>query len=79
MQVLSIKELTRLTRIELTDLYVRITNALPDMPEGSANRQNRAHQPAQDPQRAGAARFDRVRGSKNPAGANRQGSCLGFL
>jgi hypothetical protein len=23
----------------LTDLYVRITNALPDMPEGSANRQ----------------------------------------
>ncbi len=29
----------RLTRIELTDLLVRITNALPDMPEGSANRQ----------------------------------------
>ena len=29
----------RLTRVELTDLYVRITNALPDMPEGSQNRQ----------------------------------------
>jgi hypothetical protein len=39
MQVLSINELMRLTRIELTDLYVRITDALPDMPEGSENRQ----------------------------------------
>jgi hypothetical protein len=39
MQVLSINELMRLTRIELTDLYVRITNPLPDMPEGSENRQ----------------------------------------
>ena len=39
MRVLSIKELMRLTRIELTDLLVRITNALLDMPEGSANRQ----------------------------------------
>ena len=39
MRVLSIKELMRLTRIELTDLYVRITNALTDMPEGSENRQ----------------------------------------
>ena len=39
MRVLSIKELMRLTRIELTDLYVRISNALPDMPEGSENRQ----------------------------------------
>jgi len=28
-----------LTRIELIDLLVRITNALPDMPEGSASRQ----------------------------------------
>jgi len=33
--VLTINELMRLTRIELTDLYVRITGALPDMPEGS--------------------------------------------
>ena len=40
MRVLSIKELMRLTRIELTDLLVRITNALPDLPEGSAERQN---------------------------------------
>ena len=39
MRVLSIKELMRLTRLELTDLYVRISNALPDMPEGSQNRQ----------------------------------------
>jgi len=39
MRVLSIKELMRLTRIELTDLYVRITGALPDMPEGSENGQ----------------------------------------
>jgi hypothetical protein len=29
----------RLTRVELIDLYVRITNALPDMPEGSESRQ----------------------------------------
>ena len=28
-----------ITRIELTDLYVRISNALPDMSEGSENRQ----------------------------------------
>ena len=39
MRVLTINQLMRLTRIELTDLYVRITNALPDMPEGSQNRQ----------------------------------------
>jgi hypothetical protein len=39
MRVLSIKELMRLTRVQLIDLYVRITNALPDMPEGSENRQ----------------------------------------
>ena len=39
MRVLSIRELMRLTRIELLDLYVRISNALPDMPEGSENRQ----------------------------------------
>jgi hypothetical protein len=37
MRVLSIKELMRLTRIELIDLSVRITHALPNMPEGSAN------------------------------------------
>ena len=39
MGVLTINELMRLTRIELIDLLVRITNALPDMPEGSDNRQ----------------------------------------
>ncbi len=39
MRVLSIRKLMRLTRIELTDLYVRMSNALPDMPEGSENRQ----------------------------------------
>jgi hypothetical protein len=33
-------ELMRLTRIELTDLLLRITNALPDLPEGSVERQN---------------------------------------
>jgi hypothetical protein len=36
MRVLAIK-LMRLTRIELIDLLVRITNMLRDMPEGSAN------------------------------------------
>jgi hypothetical protein len=40
MRVLSIIELMRLTRIELTDFYVRITNALPDLPEGSIEKQN---------------------------------------
>lgn len=39
MRVLSIKELMRLTRIELIDLLVPITQTLPDMPEGWANRQ----------------------------------------
>ena len=40
MRVLTLSELMRLTRIELTDLLVRITHALPDFPEGSAERQN---------------------------------------
>jgi hypothetical protein len=40
MRVLTIIELMRLTRIELTDLLIRITNALPDLPEGSIERQN---------------------------------------
>ena len=39
MRVLSIKELMRLTRVQLIDLYVRIINALPDMPGGSESRQ----------------------------------------
>ena len=40
MRVLTIIELLRLTRIELTDLLARITNALPDLPEGSVERKN---------------------------------------
>ena len=39
MRVLSIYELMRLTRIELTNLLVQITNALPDLPEGSDQHQ----------------------------------------
>ena len=39
MRVLTIIELMRLTRIELTDLLVRITSALADLPEGSVERQ----------------------------------------
>ena len=35
MRVLSIFELMRLTRIELTNLLVQITSALPGLPEGS--------------------------------------------
>jgi hypothetical protein len=40
MRVLTIEELMRLTRIELTDLLVRIRGALPDYPEGSVEREN---------------------------------------
>jgi hypothetical protein len=40
MQVLTITELMRLTRIELCALAARITNALPEFPEGSVERQN---------------------------------------
>jgi hypothetical protein len=40
MRLLSIFELMHLTQIELIDLLVRITNALPDLPEGSVERQN---------------------------------------
>jgi hypothetical protein len=40
MRVLTIVELMRLTRVELTDLLVWIANALPDLPEGSPDRQN---------------------------------------
>jgi hypothetical protein len=40
MRVLTIIELMRLTRIELTDLFIWITNVLPDLPEGSMERQN---------------------------------------
>jgi hypothetical protein len=38
--VLTILEPMHLTRIELTDRLVRITNALPELPKGSIERQN---------------------------------------
>ena len=40
MRVLTLTELMRLSKIELCDLLARITNALPDFPEGSAERAN---------------------------------------
>ena len=40
MRLLTLDELMRLTRIELCDLAARITNTLPNLPEGSAERQN---------------------------------------
>ena len=40
MRVLTILELMRLSKIELCDLAARITNALTDLPEGSAERAN---------------------------------------
>jgi hypothetical protein len=36
MRVLTLTELMRLSKIELCDLLARITNILPDFPEGSA-------------------------------------------
>ena len=36
MRVLTLAELMRLSKIELCDLAARITNAFPDLPEGSA-------------------------------------------
>jgi hypothetical protein len=39
MRVLTLTELMRLTRIELCALLARITNLLPDFPEGSAERE----------------------------------------
>jgi len=39
MRVLTIAELMRLTCIELADLLIRITNALPHLAAGSAERQ----------------------------------------
>jgi hypothetical protein len=40
MRVLTLTELMRLTRIELCALLTRITNELPDCPEGSPERDN---------------------------------------
>ena len=40
MEVLTISELMRLTRIELCDLLRRIKCALPNLPEGSLERRN---------------------------------------
>jgi hypothetical protein len=40
MRLLTITELMRLTRIELCDLLIRITSALPDFPESSAEHAN---------------------------------------
>jgi len=40
MRVLTITELMRLTRTELCALAARITNQLPDFPEGSVERAN---------------------------------------
>jgi hypothetical protein len=39
-RVRAIEELMQLTRIELTDLLVRIKSALPDYQEGSIEREN---------------------------------------
>ena len=66
MRVLTINELLRLTRIELCDLAQRITNELPTFPEGSPERAQRAHQPAQHPLRAGAARLLAVTARQTP-------------
>jgi len=38
MRVLTLSELMRLSKFELCDLLSRITNRLPDFPEGSAER-----------------------------------------
>jgi hypothetical protein len=38
MRVLTLFELMRLSKIELCDLVARITNAFPDLPEGSPER-----------------------------------------
>lgn len=40
MRVLTLIELMRLSKIELCDLAARITNAFPDLPEGSPERAN---------------------------------------
>jgi hypothetical protein len=40
MRVLTLTELMRLSKIELCDLLARITNAFPDLPEGSIEWQN---------------------------------------
>ena len=40
MRVLPLHELMHLTRIELCDLAARITNAWPDLPEGSEAQAN---------------------------------------
>jgi hypothetical protein len=40
MRVLTLTELMRLTRTELCALLTRITNDLPDLPEGSVERAN---------------------------------------
>ena len=40
MRVLTINELWRLTRIELTALHARIMNELASLPEGSVERAN---------------------------------------
>jgi hypothetical protein len=40
MRILSITEPMRLSKIELCDLAARITNAFPDLPEGSVERAN---------------------------------------
>ena len=39
-RVLTLTELIRLSKIELCDLLARITNVLPDFPEGSFERAN---------------------------------------
>jgi hypothetical protein len=40
MRVLTLTDLMRLTRIELCALLTRITNELPELPEGSVERAN---------------------------------------
>lgn len=40
MRLLTVLELMLLTRVQLLDHLARITNALPDLPEGSLERNN---------------------------------------
>jgi hypothetical protein len=77
MRVLTIIELMRLSKIELCDLAAKITNLLPDFPEGSAEREV-AHQPAQHPDGLSAARLFAVTRAvpPPPVRAGRRGQWL---
>lgn len=76
MRVLTMNELVRMAKIELCGLAARITNILPDFPEGSPEAKLRTSTCAESAGSWRVVTSHRDAHGNAPAGANRQGRTL---